>query len=87
MIPTCFKFGNVLREYRLKGIKHLYKEDIDSSVTLDLYIRELNFLTDLDYVNYHKGENGILFESIVIRHVLQCDVAFSDGKTCYCERY
>ena len=53
LFPVCFKFGSVLRKYRLKGIKHLYKEDIDNSVTLDLYIRELNVLTDLDYINYH----------------------------------
>jgi len=53
MIPPCFKFGQVLRQYRLKGIKHLNKEDIDSSVTLDLYIRELNVLTDLDFISYH----------------------------------
>ena len=65
----------------------MYKEDIDSSVTLDLYIRELNILTDLDYINYQTGENGILFESIYIRHILNCDTAFSDTKTCYCERF
>lgn len=62
IIPPCFKFGDVLRKFRLAGIKHLFKDDIDSSITLDLYVRELNILTNLNYINYITGENGILFE-------------------------
>jgi hypothetical protein len=46
------KLGDILRQYRLRGVKFLFKDDIDSSVTLDLYVRELNILTNLDYLNY-----------------------------------
>jgi hypothetical protein len=62
LAPLGLKLGPVLRNYRLAGIKHLFKNEIDSPITLDLYVRELNFLTTLDYINYTHGENGILFE-------------------------
>lgn len=56
IVPPCFKLGEALRIFRLAGIKHLYKDDIDSAITMDLYVRELNILTNLDYVNYCYGE-------------------------------
>lgn len=62
LLPLAIKLGPVLRTYRLAGIKHLFKNEIDSPITLDLYVRELNILTTLDYINYTYGENGILFE-------------------------
>ncbi len=52
IVPPALRLGDVMRRFRLAGIKHLFKDDIDSSITLDLYVRELNILTNLDYLNY-----------------------------------
>ena len=70
IIPICFKVGTNLRKYRLRNVRLLSKGDIDSSITLDLYVREVNILTNLDYKNYSEGENGIIFEKLYTTHIL-----------------
>lgn len=87
MIPICFKAGVNLRKFRLRNVRLLQKNDIDSAITLDLYVREVNILTNLDYKTYNEGENGVIFEKLFTSHILQCETAFSATKTCYCERY
>lgn len=87
IIPICMKLGANFRRYRLRNVRLLRKQDIDSSITLDLYVREINILTNLDYKNYAEGENGVIFEKLFTTHVLECDIAFSATKTCYCERF
>lgn len=86
-VPICFKVGANLRRYRLRNVRLLQKGDIDSSITLDLYVREVNILTNLDYKHYSEGENGIIFEKLYTAHILECTIAFSATKTCYCERF
>lgn len=45
---------------------------------MDLYVRSLNDLCNLDYHVYCSQENGMIFEMIYSRHVIDCEIAFSD---------
>lgn len=70
LIPICFKVGYNLRAFRLRNIKLLQKNEIDSAITLDLYVREVNILTNLDFKTYISGENGVIFEKLYTSHIL-----------------
>lgn len=52
LFPTAFRFGAVWRYYLLKNVPLIKQNQITSPIIMDLYVRALNDLCNLDYHVY-----------------------------------
>jgi hypothetical protein len=52
LIPPAFKFGSTFRRYIVLDIELLKQENIVNPTILDIYVRTMYDLTNLDYHRY-----------------------------------
>jgi hypothetical protein len=52
LVPTSFRFGSTFRRYIVLDIELLKQENIVNPTILDLYVRAMYDLTNLDYHRY-----------------------------------
>ncbi|KAL4446122.1 hypothetical protein ABPG74_021661 [Tetrahymena malaccensis] len=80
-IPIAMLIGELIYRGMQNRIKHVFKNS-KNPAHVDLYIRYLNKLFDLEYNKYTQLKYGVDFESLYTSHIISCN----DLK-CFCSDF
>ncbi|EAS04133.2 transmembrane protein, putative (macronuclear) [Tetrahymena thermophila SB210] len=80
-IPIAMLFGELIYVGMQNRIKHVYKNS-KNPAHVDLYIRYLNKLFDMEYNKYTQLKYGVDFESLYTNHITSCN-----DLRCFCSDF